>query len=107
MNLHGGSCSPARPRFYLTVNLICSMPLLNQKLGGFASYYFVVWGVAGGGGPRRKFFIIFTTPRLDSPIGNFAAPYRTCSKPIKKKKKVGREKGEISFDNPVTAFEDE
>ena len=51
------------------------MPLLNQKLGGFASCYFkALWGLVGGG-LRRKNPEIFTTPRLDSPIGNFAASY--------------------------------
>ena len=78
------ACSAAaRCRFWL----ICDLagfgfvnlfgPLLNQKLGGFASCYFTaLWGV-GGGGPRRKNPEIFTTPRLDSPIGNFAASYST------------------------------
>ena len=71
----------ARCRFWL----ICDLagfgfvnlfgPLLNQKLGGFASCYFTaLWGV-GGGGPRRKNPEISTTPRLDSPIANFAASY--------------------------------
>ena len=80
---HRPPARAARCRFWL----ICDLagfgfvnlfgPLLNQKLGGFASYYFIVWGGVGGGGPRRKNPEIFTNPRLDSPIGNFAASYST------------------------------
>ena len=67
-----GSCSP---QILSDCEFNLFGPLLNQKLGGFASYYFIVYSGVGGGGPRRKNPEIFTNPRLDSPIGNFAASY--------------------------------